>query len=213
MRRWILSAASVTALMLSGCMKFSPNYEFDAPPQRNNPCHNLRVAVTPTFQHWDAAWNYDFIINRDSCAAIITKHLAHEKIFNYQKAVGDLGEDRTKAITQLRNKSYDAILTSDIMVLARRQNSSLTSFNAVFPFPIPALFVIDAADPRSSAAACKVDFKLISTSDGKVIWKGEEIGSATGTGNVYVDKPLNEAFKKAFTGLIHQMETAHFDKH
>jgi hypothetical protein len=210
MQRMILPVIALVAVTASGCA-YSPRYKFDAPPQRVNPCHNGRVAVIPIAQHWDADWDGQWIVDKDSCAEMLTKHLAHEKVFAYQKAVRDKGMKRSQLIKEIQKKDYDAILAVSIMtqIRAAAVQSNLGPMYSLTPVTggLGTLLLVDAAAPRDYSVQIKVKFELISTSNNKVIWEGEEIGSAKET-TADILKLLTQSFKNAFTELINKIETA-----
>jgi hypothetical protein len=206
-QRMILPAIAIVAVTASGCA-YCPRYEFDSPSRKGTPYHNMRVAVVPIAQHWDSDWDYQLIVDKDYCAEMVAKHLAHENVFAYQEAVRDKGMKRSPLLKELQKKDYDAILAISVMMRVRAaETPGLTRFNANFPIGFPGLHLVDASLPRSWDFSCKVKFELINTFNNKVIWKEEEIGSAEET-TTEPFKLFTLAFKNTFTGLIHKIETA-----
>ena len=139
---------------------------FRSAPTPSTPSPSRGLSSAPRASAWTAG------PSRSS----IARQIANEKLFTSQELVADsYRQAGSTGFPDLHGRGFQALLVPSVVRIVGRRGSSTTEEVGVATESIP-LMLIGSAQATTCYVDATMKFKLLSTSDGSVIWQSEATG-------------------------------------
>ena len=194
-------------ILLFGCAAHVVHYDFGPPVASPGPAQPIRVALAPIPTRLYVS---QIFFNHKALTDLLAQQLTYGHVFESVETVKyDVSKNNPDELQRLKQRGFQAVLAARVVqVEGGRSYGTMQAVGQILASP--ALMIAGSLENTFYAATSTVEFKLISTANGRTLWYGTSIGTANGREGM--KQTLDTSLGAAFRNLIKDLSEAQIEK-